>query len=112
MTRTATPRLLTWRWKREDNTGAFVNIADANSDTYTLVAGDVGTRVEVGVFYADHQGLTKYAAATTPRVELIRNEPPTFTVSPAIATRTVSENLQGTQLIGARFVAHDPRATR
>ena len=100
------PRLLTWRWKREDNTGTFVNIPGANSDTYTLVQGDVGTRVQVGVFYADHQGLTKHAAATTPRVELIRNEPPVFNVS--TATRTVSENLQGTKLIGAPFVAVDP----
>ena len=100
------PRLLSWRWKREDNTKTFVNIAGAISDTYTLVQGDVGTRVEAGVFYADHQGLTKYAAATTPRVELIRNEPPVFNVS--AATRTVSENLQGTKLIGAPFVAVDP----
>ena len=100
------PRLLTWRWKREDNTKTFVNIAGAISDTYTLVQGDVGTRVEAGVFYADHQGLTKHAAATTPRVELIRNEPPVFNVS--TATRTVSENLQGTKLIGAPFVAVDP----
>ena len=102
------PHNLSWRWQRENSTGtSWLSIAGATSDTYTLVPGDVGTRVQARVSYIDNHGIAKSATATTATVAPTRNVgPPVFTVSEA--TRTLSENLEAGTLVGAPVVAADP----
>ena len=105
-------RNLVWRWNRENSTGtSWLTIAGATSDTYRLVLGDVGTRVQVRVSYIDGRGIAKSATATTATVAPTRTVgPPVFTVSEprAPCPRTAKRG----RALALRSWLRIPRATR
>ena len=90
---------LTWQWS--NNNG---DIDDANSDTYTPVAGDVGDTLTATASYTDGHGPTKTAAQGSANVVAVdtRNKPPAFAdedsetegVQNDMATRKVDENTE------------------
>ena len=88
---------LTWQWSNESG-----DITDANSDTYTPVAGDVGDTLTATASYTDGHGPSKTAEADSANVVAVdtRNKAPAFAdedtetdgVQNDVATRKVDEN--------------------
>ena len=90
---------LTWQWSNADG-----DIADANSDTYKPVTGDVDDTLKATASYTDGQGASKTAEADSANVvaEDTRNKAPAFAdqdtetdgVQNDMATRKVDENTE------------------
>ena len=88
---------LTWQWSNDN--GA---IADANSDTYVPVTGDVGDTLTATASYTDGHGSGKTADEGSANIVAVdtRNKPPAFEDQDAetdgvqndMATRKVDEN--------------------
>ena len=88
---------LTWQWSNDND-----DIGDANSDTYTPKAGDVGDTLTATASYTDGEGAGKTAEAGSANIvaEDTRNKPPAFVdqdtetdgVQNDMATRKVDEN--------------------
>ena len=103
-----------YRWIRLDSDG-MMNPTDIGTDasTYTLVAADVGKKIQVGVSFQDDSdndeeltseaypsGTETIAAADT------TNNAPTFTDGPS-TSRSIAENTASGQNIGAPITATD-----
>ena len=102
-----TPTSVTWRWARGDTqNGSFTNIIGATSDSYTLVAADVGKYLRASVNYTDPQGSGKTANAVTSGGVSASNAQPMF--STETATRTLPENSgAGANVVGGAVTATD-----
>ena len=86
-----TPTSVSWRWARGDTAGgSFNNISGATSDSYTLVADDVGKYLQARASYTDPQGSGKTANAVTSGAVAASNAEPMFSASTAM--RTLPEN--------------------
>ena len=99
---------LTWQWGINDASGpgATLNgvIADANSDTYIPVEGDVGGTLTATASYTDGHGPgeTAEASSANPVAVDTRNKPPAFVdqdtetdgIQNDMATRKVDENTE------------------
>ena len=103
-----------YRWIRLDSDG-MMNPTDIGTDasTYTLVAADVGKKIQVGVSFQDDSGndeeLTSeaYPSGTeTIAAADTTNNAPTFTDGPS-TSRSIAENTASGQNIGAPITATD-----
>ena len=102
-----TPTSVRWRWARGDTAGgSFSNISSATSDSYTLVAADVGKYLRATASYTDPQGSGKTANAVTSGAVAASNAEPMF--STETATRTLPENSgAGANVVGGTITATD-----
>ena len=102
-----TPTSVRWRWARGDTAGgSFTNITGATSDSYTLVAADVGKYLRASVNYTDPQGSGKTALAVSSGGVTASNSEPMF--STPTATRTLPENSgSGANVVGGAVTATD-----
>ena len=101
-----TTSAVTWQWARGDTTGPYANVSSGAS--YTPVAADVGKFLQATATYTDPQGSGKSAAATT--VNAVQAAP-IVNVKSAFSsetdTRTIAENTEAEQNIGAPVTATD-----
>ena len=102
-----TPTSVTWRWARGDTAGgSFSNISSATSDSYTMVAADVGKYLRATASYTDPQGSSKSANAVTSGAVAASNAEPMFSASTAM--RTLPENSgAGVNVTGGTITATD-----
>ena len=100
----------TWQWARADTaTGAFADITDATSASYTPVAADLNKYLRATASYTDPEGSDKSAEAvsTNPvQAAPVTNSDPEFP-STEMGARTVAENTAADQNIGAPVAATD-----
>ena len=98
---------VTWRWARGDTqNGSFTNITGATSDSYTMVAADVGKYLQARASYTDPQGSGKTANAVTSGAVAASNAEPMFSASTAM--RTLPENSgAGVNVTGGTITATD-----
>ena len=88
-----------WQWSRADtDSDPFVDIAGATSDTYQLVAADVGTFLRVAAEYDDPEGDGKEAGLVLASTIVAGNNEPTF--SAETATYSLDENDGGGTSLG------------
>ena len=97
---------VTWQWTRADTTSAYADIG--SGDTYTPDTADVGEFLQATATYTDPQGSGKSAQAVSPAVQAapITNVAPAFP-STETGTRTVAENTEAGENIGAPIAADD-----
>ena len=98
----------TYQWQRgESASGAFTNIlSNATSETYTLVAADVGKHLKVRVTYTDGSGSNRMAPSGARGPVGASNSAPTFSLM--TATRTLPENSGvGVNVVGGVTAATD-----
>ena len=98
----------TCQWQRgESASGAFTNIlSNATSETYTLVAADVGKHLKVRVTYTDGSGSNRMAPSGARGPVGASNSAPTFSLM--TATRTLPENSGvGVNVVGGVTAATD-----
>ena len=102
-----TPTSVRWRWARGDTAGgSFSNISSATSDSYTLVAADVGKYLRATASYTDPHSSGKSANAVTSGAVAASNAEPMF--STETATRTLPENSgAGANVVGGTITATD-----
>ena len=94
---------LTWQWASGNTPGgAFDEITDATSATYTPVAGDLGKYLQATATYSDGHGGPKSAVAVSAEPT---NSAPVF--SEATATRSVAEDASIGANVGAPVTATD-----
>ena len=90
-----------WRWSwATSRTGTFTNITNANSTSYSPLAGDVSRYLKAHVTYtdADGSGKTAEAVAINPVQEAVTNAAPEFLVESV--TYDVSEHAPTNHLLG------------
>ena len=98
---------LIWQWSRSLNRNSgFVNIAGANSSSYTPDEDDEDYYLKATASYADNRGSGKTAEAVTGPVPS-ENKRPLFP-STETGQRTVAENARTGTAIGAPVAAVDP----
>ena len=107
---------ITWKWYDDtiDENDLAVNaIADATSDTYTPVVGDVGETLSARAMYTDGKGSDNASAVATNEVIVdLANRAPMFKkgdVEISTDTREVAEGTSGD--VGAPVSATDPNDT-
>ena len=96
----------TWQWARADtSTGAFADITDVTSASYTPVAADLNKYLRATASYTDPEGSGKSAAGVSANPVLaLPNTLPTF--SDSTVTRSVDENTAAGHAIGAPGQGH------
>ena len=103
----------TWRWESSEDQISWTFIGGAESKSYTPVDGDVGSFLQVTVFYTDlHGGGNREQTASINAVRVAAtNRDPAFTEG-ASTTRSVSENTAAGQNVGEPVTARDPNGDR
>ena len=98
-----------WQWERTDltDTSVWEDINEAESNSYTPTASDIGRFLRVGVFYKDAQSLIFNKTATSAATAAVA----AATRAPMFADRTVSrsinENSAGGAAVGEPVKATD-----
>ena len=100
-------RSQSWQWTRIVSGGSNVNVG-TNSNTYTPVAADQGSQLQVTVSYLDAQSATerRTLTQTSSAVGAKQNRQPAFSV--ATAARTIAEDAANNTALGAAITATDP----
>ena len=103
---------LAWQWQKADTADAttWSDISGATSAGYTPVVDDVGKFIRAEATYDDGEGDDKTAVAAAGNAVLAdtpANQSPSFAEG-ATATRSVNENAQPGDLLGAPVIATDP----
>ena len=101
----------TWAWEKSDDKTTWTTISAATTHTYTPLAADVGSYLQVTATYDDGQGVSKSAQAVSDfvvREEPASNEGPSF--SRGTETRKVSEDAVVGADVGDPVTATDPNA--
>ena len=102
---------ISWQWARSSDGSDWSDISGANSDSYTLVADDVGVHLQATASYTDGHGPGKSAHAVMERQTAqpaAPNRAPYFIIGSDTVTFTVDENTPPGSPVGDAVAATDP----
>ena len=102
---------ISWQWARSSDGSDWSDISGANSDSYTLVADDVGVHLQATASYTDGHGPGKSAHAVMERQSAqpaAPNRAPYFIIGSDTVTFTVDENTSPGSPVGDAVAATDP----